>query len=168
MLSRIPRLQIGWRAAVVVGLLAAIVGACAAPPPTATPSPTPTPPVELDETIGEWRLETGTIDGRPVPMVDQAPITLTVNAVRIGGTSACNSYGADWVFTDDGPRPGDIAQTLMLCEDPIQLSEVTYLQALARVTDFDLGRRPTGVQRRGCRTALQPSRGLARRLGLTL
>lgn len=120
-----------------VGALLAVVVACAAPPPAATPSPTPAPP-DVNAIIGEWRLEEGTLDGQPIPLVPQAPITLSVNAVRIGGTSACNSYGADWVFTDDGPRPGDIAQTLMLCEEPINASEVAYLEALRRATDFTL------------------------------
>jgi heat shock protein HslJ len=119
-------------------VLAILLAACAAPAPPATPTPTAPPDTDIDAIIGEWRLEQGTLNGRPVPLVPEAPITLTVNAVRIGGTSACNSYGADWVFTDDGPRPGNIAQTLMGCEDPVQLSEVLYLQALARATDFAL------------------------------
>jgi heat shock protein HslJ len=133
-----PRIHFGWRAVTLVVLMAAIVAACATVPPAATPSPTPVPPVELDAIIGEWRLEQGTLDGRPVPIVPQAPITLSVSAIRIGGTSACNHYGADWVFTDDGPRLGDISQTLMLCEEPINASEVAYLEALRRTTDIGI------------------------------
>ncbi|HUG47291.1 MAG TPA: META domain-containing protein [Candidatus Limnocylindria bacterium] len=135
--------------------LIAVLGACASPgtPPTetrapiqpATPAPTapasPTPPAgsDIDAIIGEWELEGGTLDGQPIPMVPEAPITLTVNAIRIGGTSACNSYGADWVVTQDGTvEMDDIVMTLMLCEGPINDSEQAYLEALGRTTSVTM------------------------------
>lgn len=126
------------RAAVLAVMLVVLLAACAAPVPPASPSPTDPPATDIDAIIGDWRLEEGMLDGRPISIVAEAPITMSVNAVRIGGRSACNEYGADWTFTDDGPRLGDIAQTLMLCEDPVNASEVAYLEALRRVTDFAL------------------------------
>jgi len=133
-------------------LLVACAGAAAPtptqnPPPTQSPDPTPaSPPVqptdpaanELDAIIGEWLLEEGTLDGQPIPMVPEAPITLSVNAIRVTGTSACNSYGADWVFTNDGLRLDDITMTLMLCEGHIGASETAYLEALRRTATVEL------------------------------
>lgn len=99
----------------------------------------PTPGGGLEAIIGDWVLDEGTLDGQPIPTVPEAPITLTVNAVRIGGTSACNEYGADWVVTDDGSVEIDqITMTLMLCEGPINDSEQAYLEALGRTTSVGM------------------------------
>jgi heat shock protein HslJ len=150
----------------IVSLFALLMVACTAPGPAPTASPGPTPPLspspdpaspspdpaspspvavsptpggELDAIIGDWTLEEGTLDGQPIPIVPEAPITLTVNAVRIGGTSACNEYGADWVVTEDGSvEIDDVTMTLMLCEGPINDSEQAYLAALGRTTSVGL------------------------------
>ena len=115
----------------------------AAPTTPVTPPPSlpasPTPGGGLQAIIGDWVLKEGTLDGQPIPMVPEAPITLTVNAVRIGGTSACNEYGADWVVTEDGAvEIDDITMTLMLCEGPINDSEQAYLEALGRASNVGL------------------------------
>jgi heat shock protein HslJ len=134
---------------VALALASLLLVACAGttPPPTATPSPaavTPSPQPsqpagsELDAIIGDWLLEQGTLDGQPIPTVPEAPITLTVNAIRIGGTSACNSYGADWIVSQEGVEIDDIAMTLMLCEGPINDSETAYLEALRRTTHLGM------------------------------
>ncbi|CAN5798716.1 hypothetical protein BH24CHL6_BH24CHL6_10510 [soil metagenome] len=130
-------------------LAGVLLAACAgtAPPPTAstgrvpvTPSARPTDPAGtgLDAIIGDWLLERGTLDEQPIPQVPEAPITLTVNAIRIGGTSACNSYGAGWIVSEEGVEIDDIAMTLMLCEGPINDSEAAYLEALRRTASVGM------------------------------
>ena len=114
-----------------------------APATPVTPGPSvpanPTPGAGLDAIIGDWVLDGGTLDGQPMPIVPEAPITLTVNAVRISGTSACNEYGADWAVTEDGAvEIDDITMTLMLCEGPINDSEQAYLEALGRTTSVGM------------------------------
>lgn len=111
----------------------------ASPAPTAPASPTPPSGGDIDAIIGEWELGGGTLDGQAIPMVPEAPITLSVNALRIGGTSACNSYGADWIVTQDGTiEVDDVTMTLMLCEGPINDSEQAYLKALGRTTSVGM------------------------------
>lgn len=44
---------------------------------------------------GSWQLMSGTVDGRPVPIVDSHPITLNIDGYVIGGTAACNGYGGN-------------------------------------------------------------------------
>ena len=110
----------------------------ATPTPTFPAPPSPTPGSELDAIIGDWVLEQGTLDGQPIPIVPQAPITLNVNAIRIGGTSACNSYGADWIVSEEGVEIDDITMTMMLCEGPINDSEQAYLEALRRTVSVGM------------------------------
>lgn len=47
-----------------------------------------------DPTAIAWELESGTIDDRPIPIVDGHPITLAFAEGEAGGTAACNGYGA--------------------------------------------------------------------------
>jgi heat shock protein HslJ len=139
------------RSPVLIALLALTLIACGGTPgpgATATPPPSPSPTApataspgggSLDEIIGDWQLESGVLDGEPVPIVPQAPITLTVNAIRVSGTSACNSYGADWILGDDGSlRLDEINMTLMLCEEPVNASETAYLAALGRTNSVTM------------------------------
>lgn len=143
-------------ASLLLGLMLVACGGSAGPSgppsPNRTPGPTspatPTPPPtagptdpeggNLDEIIGDWRLVAGTLRGQPIPIVADAPITLSVNAVRVGGTSACNEYGAEWVFDGGGLRLGDITMTLKLCEEPVNASEIAYLEALGLINSATL------------------------------
>lgn len=83
------------------------------------------------ETYGGWILESGTLDGRPIPIVDTHPITLEVSDQGFGGT-VCNEYGFALPLPADGSFP-DIFSTLMLCTPgEIMESEAAYLDALRR------------------------------------
>ena len=54
---------------------------------------------EIDLT-GNWQLVSGSVDGQSIPLIDASPVTLNITGTEIGGTSGCNSYGAQ--FTLDG------------------------------------------------------------------
>ncbi len=61
---------------------------------------TPTPsPVDIS---GAWKLTGGTVDGAPFPLVEDAPVTLSVRGTSISGRSACNHYGGEMVMEGGG------------------------------------------------------------------
>lgn len=115
------------RALVFVAVLGLTLAACAEP----------SEPGASDPTESAWVLESGTLDGADVPIVDDHPITLIFEGTGIAGTSACNSYfggytinGAEIAFTGVG-------STMMACEpQEVMDSETKYLQALALVDAF--------------------------------
>lgn len=118
-------------------LLTATVAACAG----STPSPSAPSPSEpggtapgggIDAT-GDWLLTAGTVDGSALPLDPKWPVTLAVEGSRIGGTSACNSYGAEIVVAGGEVRFGDVGMTMMGCEEPVMAIESAYLAALGRV-----------------------------------
>ena len=86
----------------------------------------------LDAT-GVWRLEAGTTDDVAVPLVPAYPVTLIVEGSRIGGTSACNAYGAELVVENGRTIVGVMSSTQMACEPDVMASETAYTAALARV-----------------------------------
>jgi heat shock protein HslJ len=106
--------------------LVLVGGACAAPDePTADPAGIP------------WELESGTIDGTEVTLVDSHPVTLALTDEEIGGTAACNGYGATVTVSGSTIEIGELASTAMACApDEVMDSETQYLEALARVEEF--------------------------------
>jgi heat shock protein HslJ len=107
----------------VIAGTALVLGACGGAPSGAG--------LELD---GTWVLEEGTHDGRPVPIVEGARITMNIDGAEIGGTSACNLYGG--TIERDGSQItiGALTTTEMACAEPIMASEAAYIGALADVT----------------------------------
>jgi heat shock protein HslJ len=106
--------------------LVVVGGACAAPgDPTGDPTGIP------------WELESGTIDGAEVTLVDSHPVTLTMTDEEIGGTAACNGYGATVTVSGSTIEIGELASTAMACApDEVMESETQYLEALPRVEEF--------------------------------
>lgn len=87
----------------------------------------------LDES--DWLM---THINRQQALPDDAEVTLSFNAGRISGKSACNRYSAD---IQEGDNPGDILigpvmGTRMACPDHLMEVESLYLKALAQVTGF--------------------------------
>lgn len=75
---------------------------------------------------------------RQQPLPDDAEVTLSFNAGRISGKSACNRYSAD---IQEGDNPGDLIigptmGTRMACPDHLMEVESLYLKALSQVTSF--------------------------------
>ena len=106
-----------------------ILAACAAPA-----APTSTPSSAGPDPIGAWRLAEGTVDGRPLRLLDDHPVTAVVEGSAISGRSACNEYGGRLEVAGDGVRIGELGGTEMACapEDVMAL-EQEYLAALGRV-----------------------------------
>jgi len=108
----------------VVGL--ALLVACAEPAEPAG-----------DPTAIAWELESGTIDDRPIPIVDGHPITLAFTDRGAGGTAACNRYGGSLAMTGSDITFTDLAWTEMACiPEEIMDSERMYLEALPRLEVF--------------------------------
>lgn len=107
-------------------------------PPSPNSSVDPDTPVSsglFDPSVeGSWELVSGTVDGKPIPIVDSHPITLEVSDEIFGGVAACNHYG---VVVEPPPPPGkplEIYATAMECvEAGVMESERAYLAVLERV-----------------------------------
>jgi heat shock protein HslJ len=92
----------------LVAILA--VAACGISTPPSTSGPDPSTSTGMVDAIGDWQLEAATIDGQPLTLLADAPVTMTVAGTRISGRSACNEYGTELQLTDgrsgsaSGPR----------------------------------------------------------------
>ena len=82
---------------------------------------------------GSWELISGSVDGAEIPIVDDNPITLTIEGAEIGGTAACNSYGGRLTVIDGRLEIRDLGMTAMGCEEPLMAAEAAYTAALAGV-----------------------------------
>lgn len=103
-------------AAMLVGLVAA---ACGLGPVT-----------DLD---GEWVLERGTVGGQPLPLVEEARVSLRIDGSEVGGTAACNQYGGEMDREGDRITIGALSMTEMACAEPIMALEAAYVDGLSRV-----------------------------------
>ncbi|MEX1125605.1 MAG: META domain-containing protein [Acidimicrobiia bacterium] len=91
-------------------------------------------PAEPASIEGAWQLESGTLDNEPVPLVDDHPITLTIEGDTVGGNASCNSYGGFYTLSDGSITISAMFQTEMACfPDETMASESAYLAALSRV-----------------------------------
>ena len=91
-----------------------------------------------DSLNGPWQLVSGEVDGTPIPIIENRPITLTIDGDQIGGTASCNGYGGELVggFT----VAGGLSSTDMACAPPETMeAEALYLKGLGVVDDVELG-----------------------------
>jgi len=92
-------------------------------------------PAEPASIVGAWQLESGSLDAEPIPMVDGFPITLTIDAETVGGTAACNGYGASYTLDDGAIAFSELGATAMACSpEETMTSESAYLEALTRAS----------------------------------
>lgn len=96
-------------------------------------APTPSPSDEAFDPEGSWQLTSGRAGGAEIPIVEDHPITLTIEGSEIGGTSACNTYGGRLTVTDGRLEITDLGMTMMGCEEPVMAAEGAYASALAGV-----------------------------------
>lgn len=122
------------RAYITAAVLALLLAACGQPSPSPTTRPSDGDPQ------GSWQLVEGTVNGEPVPILDEHRITLTIEGSRIGGTSACNSYGGRVTVESGRLRIEDLAQTMMGCEEPAMAAEAIYMSGLGAAESIGLGR----------------------------
>jgi heat shock protein HslJ len=87
---------------------------------------------EIDIT-GNWQLVSGSVDGQAIPLIDGSPVTLNVTGTEIGGTSACNSYGGQFILDGSSISIGDLMTTLMMCTPEVMDVEIPYTAALSEV-----------------------------------
>lgn len=88
---------------------------------------------------GDWQLVEGTVNGQEVPILEDYRITLTLEGSRIGGTSACNSYGGSLRVDGGRLRIEDLAQTAMACVDEAAMTaEAIYMSGLAAAESIGL------------------------------
>lgn len=79
-------------------------------------------------------LVAGGTDAGKIELVDDHPITLTIDEAGVSGTAACNSYGGRLLITSAGVEIQELASTGMACiPDEIMATEATYLEALRAV-----------------------------------
>jgi len=84
---------------------------------------------------GDWRLQSGTNAGKPIPMVAGSPISLTVTGTQAGGIAACNHYGATVRIAGSSVSFSELIQTEMAClNDHVMASEAAYLATLSKIT----------------------------------
>ena len=118
------------RSMILIGLL---VTACASP----GASPSQEGPGDPQ---GSWQLVAGASNGVDLPVPADHPITLILEPSSMGGTAACNIYGAEFSLSGEGIEIGDIEQTLRGCEEAVEAAETAYLSALRNVTRIGMDR----------------------------
>lgn len=97
-----------------------------------------TPTIGSDVTLegGTWVLAEGIVDGRPIQVPDGSRITLTLGqGDQVGGSSACNGYGATVDIEGERVDFDITGGTDMGCAPEVMAAERDYLEALPRVTE---------------------------------
>lgn len=89
---------------------------------------------------GSWQLESGSLNGEPMTMVDTHPITMTLEAGEISGTAACNTYGGDYTLSAGEFAIGEgLSYTEMACQpSEVMESERQFLDSLLLIEEAAL------------------------------
>ena len=82
---------------------------------------------------GEWRLQTGRVDGDMIEIPLGQPIWLTIDGTTATGRSSCNAYGASVLLDGATIAFRRIEATAMGCLAPAMTAETAYYDALGRV-----------------------------------
>ncbi|MEP6468946.1 MAG: META domain-containing protein [Chloroflexota bacterium] len=84
---------------------------------------------------GSWILTKGTTLTGEIPILDDHPITLVIDAEKAGGHAACNIYGGTVTVNGDAIRLAAMSMTEMACIDERAMNaEADYMTALTAVT----------------------------------
>lgn len=89
---------------------------------------------------GAWLLETGSVEGEPIPVLADHPITMLLREGEIIGTAACNTYSGQYRASGgDFSLVDGVAVTEMACFPPEAMeSQQTYLNALLTVDQIEV------------------------------
>jgi heat shock protein HslJ len=91
-----------------------------------------------DPPSGDHRLLEGHGPDGEIPLVDDAPVTLSIDGDDWGGTAACNHYGGTVEVDGDRLEVRELFQTEMGClGDGVMEVERRYLDAFARVAQYE-------------------------------
>ena len=82
---------------------------------------------------GAWRLESGNLDGEPIPLVSGYRITFTAAGSGFSGTAACNGYGGLFAIEAWELSLNQLNITEMACIPEVMESEAAYIVAMQRV-----------------------------------
>lgn len=83
---------------------------------------------------GSWVLVQGTTPAGDIELIEENPVTLDITAGgATSGVSACNSYAGQVDIDGDVVSFGEIASTLMACEEHIMEVEAAFQSALRSV-----------------------------------
>jgi heat shock protein HslJ len=111
-----------------------VAGCSTSPRPSAEPKLSTPVPADVEQIDGTWLLESGSVDGRPVPMPAKTRTTIAFTGSEFGGQIACNSYGGRLQSVGNAVVMGAIFQTLAGCADELLDSEKTFVAGLRAVT----------------------------------
>ena len=111
-------------------MIAAVLAACAAP------GAVPTPIGDAFVPQGSWQLAAAEVAGPQVPILDDHPVTLTIEGPEIRGRAACNTYGGLLTIADGGVEISELGMTAMGCAEPAMSAERAYVSALSAVTSI--------------------------------
>ncbi|HJQ90528.1 MAG TPA: META domain-containing protein [Acidimicrobiia bacterium] len=119
------------KAIALVAILAIALTACADPGEEGASDPT----------ANAWVLETGTLDGADIPIVDGFPITLIFDQPEgtAGGKSACNQWFGGYTLSGNELTFTDVGGTMMACVDEgVMETEAAFLDAMSQVELFTM------------------------------
>ena len=89
---------------------------------------------EASSMDGAWQLESGTLDGAPVPIEPGHRITFVAAGSGFSGTAACNGYGGLFAVEAWALSVEQLNITEMLCHPTeVMASEAAYIFAIQRV-----------------------------------
>ena len=87
---------------------------------------------------GDYTLVEGRGPDGEVPLVEDSPVTLSIEGEEWGGTAACNHYGGTVTIAGDDLTVHGVFQTEMACvDDRIMESERLYLAAFQQVDRYE-------------------------------
>jgi heat shock protein HslJ/membrane-bound inhibitor of C-type lysozyme len=84
----------------------------------------------------EWIVET--IGGEPVVEDSRASI-LFLEEGRVAGNASCNRFTGSFRLTGEGLSFGQMANTRMACEEPLNSQEMRFLELLRKTHRFEIG-----------------------------
>ncbi len=86
---------------------------------------------------GDWILTSGTVADVAMALLDENPVTMTIDGDQISGRAACNQYGG--TLTTDGTSftAGGLWSTEMGCEPEVLGLEIQFLEGIQGVTTAD-------------------------------
>ena len=87
---------------------------------------------------GTWELRFGGGPSGEVPVVDGWPITITFASDTLGGTAACNDYGATYRIEGHQLMISGVGSNDAGCAEEVLASEAAFFEALADVDGIDL------------------------------
>jgi heat shock protein HslJ len=83
----------------------------------------------------EWIVET--IGG--VPVVEKSePTILFLEEGRVAGNASCNRFTGSFQLTGEGLSFGQMANTMMACEEPLSSQEARFLELLQKTHRFEI------------------------------